>query len=38
MKDKNDICERDESFTIEEIIEETGWCKGCKLDCPNKGK
>jgi hypothetical protein len=38
MKDKNDICERDEGFTIKEILEETGWCKECKLDCPNKGK
>lgn len=32
------ICIYDEWFTIDEMLEETGRCKKCKLDCPNKGK
>lgn len=32
------ICEYDEAFTQAEMLEETGFCKSCKLDCPNRGK
>lgn len=31
------MCLYDEAFTIEEMLEETGYCKLCKLNCPNKG-
>ena len=34
----NRICEYDEAFTRAEMLEETGFCKDCKLDCPNRGK
>lgn len=34
----NRMCEYDEAFTQAEMLEETGFCKNCKLDCPNKGK
>lgn len=32
------MCEYDEAFTIQEMLEETGQCKDCKLNCPNVGK
>lgn len=32
------VCEYDEAFTQAEMLEETGYCKNCKLDCPNRGK
>lgn len=32
------ICSYDEAFTIAEMLEETGLCKKCKLNCPNAGK
>ena len=32
------MCKYDEAFTIMEMLEETGFCKDCKMDCPNKGK
>ena len=32
------ICEYDEAFTQAEMLEETGYCKNCKLNCPNRGK
>ena len=32
------MCEYDESFTTTEMLEETGRCEDCKLDCPNAGK
>lgn len=35
---RNRICEYDETFTQAEMLEETGYCKNCKLDCPNRGK
>ena len=31
------MCKRDEGYREEEIIEETGWCKECKLDCKYAG-
>lgn len=34
----NNMCEYDEAFTQTEMLEETEFCKNCKLDCPNKGK
>lgn len=34
----DNICEYDEAFTQAEMLEETGFCKNCKLNCPNKGK
>lgn len=34
----DDICEYDEAFTQAEMLEETGHCKNCKIDCPNRGK
>ena len=32
------MCKYDEAFTEKEMLEETGFCKCCKLDCPNAGK
>ena len=32
------MCNYDEAFTIAEMLEETGLCKKCKLNCPNVGK
>ena len=32
------VCEYDEAFTQTEMLEETGYCKNCKLNCPNRGK
>ena len=32
------MCEYDEAFTVQEMLEETGQCKDCKLNCPNAGK
>ena len=32
------VCEYDEAFTQAEMLEETGFCKACKIDCPNRGK
>lgn len=34
----DNMCEYDEAFTQDEMLEETGFCKDCKLDCPNRGK
>ena len=35
---KTIMCKYDEAFTEKEMLEETGFCKCCKLDCPNAGK
>ena len=35
---KDRICKYDEAFTQAEMLEETGYCKNCKLNCPNRGK
>ena len=32
------MCKFDEAFTEKEMLEETGYCKDCKIDCPNAGK
>ena len=32
------MCEYDEAFTVQEMLEETGQCKDCKLNCLNAGK
>lgn len=32
------MCKFDEAFTEKEMLEETGFCKDCKMDCPNAGK
>jgi len=32
------MCKYDEAFAEQEMLEETGYCKNCKLDCPNAGK
>lgn len=32
------MCKYDEAFTEKEMLEETGFCKDCKMDCPNAGK
>lgn len=32
------MCKWDEAFTEQEMLEETGYCKDCRLDCPNAGK
>ena len=32
------MCKYDEAFTEREMLEETGYCKTCKMDCPNAGK
>ena len=32
------VREYDEAFTQAEMLEETGFCKGCKFNCPNRGK
>lgn len=32
------MCKYDEAFTEQEMLEETGYCKICKMDCPNAGK
>lgn len=32
------MCEYDEAFTVQEMLEETGRCRDCKLDCPNAEK
>lgn len=29
------ICKLDEGFTIQEMKEETDYCKNCKIECPN---
>lgn len=29
------ICKLDEAFTIQEMKEETDYCKDCKIECPN---
>lgn len=34
----DEMCTYDEAFTIQEMLEETGQCKDCKLNCPNAGK
>lgn len=34
----NRMCEYDEAFTQAEMLEETGFCKDCKNNCPNRGK
>ena len=31
-------CKWDEGFTTKEMIEETGKCKECKMDCEMAGK
>ena len=31
------MCKWDEAFTEQEMLEETGYCKDCKMDCPNAG-
>ena len=38
FRDKHpaELCEYDEAFTIQEMLEETGRCEICKLDCPAK--
>lgn len=36
--DRMEVCEYDEAFTRAEMFEETGRCKDCRLDCPNRGK
>lgn len=38
IKRNDNICEYDEAFTQAEMLEETGFCKNCKFDCPNRGK
>lgn len=35
---EENMCSYDEAFTIAEMLEETGLCKKCKLNCPNAGK
>ena len=35
---ESNMCSYDEAFTIAEMLEETGLCKKCKLNCPNAGK
>ena len=32
------MCKYDEAFTEKEMLEETGFCKDCKMDCQNAGK
>ena len=32
------MCKYDEAFTEDEMLEETGQCAKCKLDCKNAGK
>lgn len=32
------MCKWDEAFTVNEMLEETGRCKDCKLNCENAGK
>lgn len=32
------MCKWDEAFTESEMLEETGRCKDCKLECRNAGK
>lgn len=32
------MCKFDEAFTEREMLEETGFCKNCKLNCPSAGK
>ena len=32
------MCKYDEAFTAKEMLEETGRCKICKLNCPMAGK
>lgn len=32
------MCKYDEAFTEKEMLEETGYCKDCKMDCRNAGK
>ena len=32
------MCQYDEGFTINEMLEETTQCKNCTLDCQNKSK
>lgn len=32
------MCKYDEAFTENEMLEETGRCEMCKMDCPNAGK
>lgn len=35
---KMQICEYDEAFTIDEMLEETAFCRNCKISsCPNCG-
>lgn len=33
--DKEVICEYDEAFTRQEMLEETNQCSICELNCPN---
>ena len=35
---KDRICKYDEAFTQAEMLEETGYCKNCKLNCPTRRK
>lgn len=32
------MCKYDEAFTEQEMLEETGYCKTCKMNCQNAGK
>ena len=32
------MCKWDEAYTEKEMLEETGYCKECKLKCNNSGK
>ena len=38
IKRNDNMCKYDEAFTQAEMLEETGFCKNCKFDCPNRGK
>lgn len=33
-----DMCKYDEAFTEQEMLEETGSCMKCRMDCPNAGR
>lgn len=33
-----DMCKYDEAFTEQEMLEETGSCRKCRMDCPNAGR
>lgn len=38
VNEVNRMCKWDEAFTEQEMLGETGYCKDCRLDCPNAGK